>query len=169
MRRILSILLSCVLLVGVLSVSCGAAKVTLSKQKLSVDGTIVKCEIYNIDGSNYFKLRDMAALLNGTQSQFSVSWDEKLQTVTLRTSKPYTAVGGELEVGNDQSATAKLSETTIRIDGREVKDLTVYNIGGNNYFKLRDLGEYLYFDVSYNAVANTAAIESYLFQGCEKC
>ncbi|MBR2978051.1 MAG: hypothetical protein IKM36_01120 [Oscillospiraceae bacterium] len=169
MRRALAVLLTALLLAGLLTVSCAAAKVVPSKQKLSVDGTTVKCEIYNIDGSNYFKLRDLAALLNGTQSQFSVKWDEKLQTVSLLSSKPYTAVGGELEIGGDQSATAKKSETKLRIDGREVTDLTAYNIGGNNYFKLRELGDYLYFDVSYNAVANTAAITSYLFQGCDKC
>ena len=168
MKRVLSVLLSALLLAGLLAVSCGAAKVVPSRQKLSVDGTIVKCESYNIDGSNYFKLRDLAMLLNGTQAQFSVKWDAKKQTISLQTDKPYTAVGGELAIGSDKSATAKESETTLLINGNEVTNLTAYNMGGNTYFKLRELGNCLYFDVSFNAVANIAAVESFTFQGCEK-
>ncbi|MBR2897828.1 MAG: hypothetical protein IKC04_08120 [Oscillospiraceae bacterium] len=168
MRRALSVLLTALLLAGLLTVSCAAAKVVPSKQKLSVDGTIVKCESYNIDGSNYFKLRDIAMLLNGTQAQFSVKWNEKKQTISLQTEKPYTAVGGELEIGSDKSATAQESKTTLLVNGNEVTSLTAYNIGGNTYFKLRELGNLLYFDVSYNAVANIAAVESFTFQGCEK-
>ncbi|MBR2080787.1 MAG: hypothetical protein IJ980_04060, partial [Oscillospiraceae bacterium] len=157
-----------VMLFGICAISCGAAKVVLSKQKLSVDGVVAKCESYNIDGSNYFKLRDIAMLLNGTQAQFSVKWNEKKQTISLQTEKPYTAVGGELEIGSDKSATAQESKTTLLVNGNEVTSLTAYNIGGNTYFKLRELGNLLYFDVSYNAVANIAAVESFTFQGCEK-
>ena len=98
----------------------------------------------------------------------SVKWDAKKQTISLQTEKPYTAVGGELAVGADKSATAQESKTTLLVNGNEVTSLTAYNIGGNTYFKLRELGNLLYFDVSYNAVANIAAVESFTFQGCEK-
>ena len=169
MKRILSVLLAAALLVGALTIFCGAAKVAPSKQKLSVDGIVVKCEVYNIDGSNYFKLRDLAALLNGTPAQFSVKWDEKNKTISLLTSKPYTAEGSELKVGSDQSVTAKPSVTSLLVDGRKVDGLTAYNIGGNNYFKLRDLAGWLYFDVDYNQVADTVAITSEQLTGCETC
>ncbi len=168
MKQALPVLLAAVLLTASLTVFCGAEKVTLSRQKLSLDGETVQCEIYNIDGSNYFKLRDLAAILNGTKSQFSVKWDEKLQTITVQTGQPYTAVGGERTIGSDKSATAKKSETALRIDTRLVTNLTAYNIGGNNYFKLRELSVWLDFDVDYNAADDTATILSDQFQGCEK-
>ena len=52
----------------------------LSPQKLSVNGTNVDCGKYNIDGANYFKLRDLAYMLNGTASQFDVGFDAAAST-----------------------------------------------------------------------------------------
>ena len=132
-----------------------------SAQKLSVDGKEVNCDKYNIDGSNYFKLRDLAALLDGTGSQFDVGWDAEKGVVSVTTNHPYTAPNGqELLVGDDLSATAAPSAQTILIDGEEREDLTVYNIGGSNYFKLRDLGGALGFDVDYDAETDTAVVTS---------
>ena len=137
-----------------------------SAQKLSVDGREVNCDKYNIDGSNYFKLRDLAMLLNGTGSQFDVGWDAEKGVVSVTTNHPYTAPNGqELLVGDDLSATAAPSAQTILIDGEEREDLTVYNIGGSNYFKLRDLGGALGFDVDYIERTNTAVAASRSAQG----
>ena len=137
-----------------------------SAQKLSVDGREVTCDKYNIDGSNYFKLRDLALLLNGTGSQFDVGWDAEKGIVSITTNHPYTTPNGqELLVGGDLSATAQPSAQTILIDGAERRDLTVYNIGGSNFFKLRDLGSALGFDVDYIARTNTALVASRSAQG----
>lgn len=46
------------------------------------------------------------------------------------------------------------------IDGKAVDGLSIYNIGGNNYFKLRDLGDALGFTVDYDADSNTAIVLS---------
>ncbi len=136
-----------------------AAKTVLSPQKLTVDGKAVDCEKYNIDGSNYFKLRDLAYLLNGTNSQFAVGYDEASKTVSIKTGEAYQPVGGELVIGADKSATAVPSAQTIMIDGEVRSDLSVFNIGGNNYFKLRDLGKALCFYVHYDAATNTAVVD----------
>lgn len=133
-------------------------KVVLSTQNLSVNGTTVDCEKYNIDGSNYFKLRDLAYLLRDTDSRFSVGYDSTSNTVTITTGEVYTPNGSELVTGADKSATAKASRQSILIDGKEVSGLSVYNIGGNNYFKLRDLGEALGFDVGYDNATKTATV-----------
>ncbi len=133
----------------------------LSAQNLSVNGNTVQCEKYNIDGSNYFKLRDLAQLLNGTGSQFDVGWDAAAGVVSITTNHAYTTPNGtELVVGEDQSATAQVSAQTIMIDGVVRTDLTVYNIGGSNFFKLREMGEALGFDVDYNGDTNTAIVIS---------
>ncbi|MBR2666819.1 MAG: hypothetical protein IKD96_01500 [Oscillospiraceae bacterium] len=160
-KSLFSLLLCLVLLCAALPVFASAATTVLSPQKLTVDGKSITCEKYNIDGSNYFKLRDLAYLLNGTAAQFSVSWDETTGTVGILTGGAYVPDGSELDTsGGDKSATAVPSSQTIRINDVLRSDLSVYNIGGNNYFKLRDLGKALDFFVDYDQTSNTAVVES---------
>ncbi len=163
MKKFLSFLLVPVLIAGLLSAGAMAADaaVMLSRQKLRADGKTIACEKYNIDGSNYFKLRDVAYLVNGTGSQFSVGYDEARKTVSIVTGEAYTPDGSEMDLsGGDKSATAKPGTQTILVDGDPRSDLRVYNIGGNNYFRLRDLGAALGFHVDYDEPSNTAVILS---------
>ena len=134
--------------------------VVLSPQNLEVDGETVECEKYNIDGSNYFKLRDLAQLLSGTGSQFGVGYDEESATVTITTGEAYESTGTELATGVDNSDTAQPSAQSIQIDGEAHGELTVYNIGGSNFFQLRELGELLGFEVGYDIDTNTAIVRS---------
>lgn len=130
-----------------------------TNQKLTVNGAEKKTEIYNINGANYFKLRDMAALLNGTGSQFSVDFDSARNTVVIQTGAAYAAIGGELATGKDNSASTVVSPQSVEIDGAKV-ELTAYNIGGANFFKLRDLGAALGFDVDYDEATATMLVKS---------
>ena len=134
--------------------------VVLSPQKLTVDGESVDCEKYNIDGKNYFKLRDLAQLLSGTGSRFGVDYDEAASTVTITTGEAYESTGTELAAGVDNSATAQPSRQAILIDGAAHGELTVYNIGGSNFFQLRELGDLLGFGVGYDEPSNTAIVRS---------
>ncbi|MBO4677379.1 MAG: hypothetical protein J5633_07535, partial [Oscillospiraceae bacterium] len=134
--------------------------VRLTNQGLTVDGkTIDAMEIYNINDENYFKLRDLAALLNGTGSQFQVEYNEETRVISVTTGTAYTPVGGELSTRADQSATCKLSSQSITINGESV-DLTAYNLGGNNFFRLRDLDALLGYEVGYDEVTRTMLVTS---------
>ncbi len=160
MKKLTAIILTLALAIS-LCVPAFAFTAVLSPQKLTVDGKTVACEKYNIDGSNYFKLRDLAQLLNGTGSQFDVGWDETNKVVSVTTNHAYTTPNGhELEVGADKSATAVVSTQTIMIDGAVRSDLAVYNIGGSNFFKLREMGSALGFDVDYDKGTDTAIVLS---------
>ena len=132
--------------------------VVLSPQNLTVNGVSQDVEKYNIDGYNYFKLRDIAYLLNGTPAQFSVEWDAAANAARIVSGQPYTANGSELVIGADRSATAVRSPQTIVIDGEVRSDLAAFNLAGNNFFKLRDLSEALGFQVDYDAATNTAVV-----------
>ena len=128
-----------------------------SNQGVTVDGAAIVADVYNIDGSNYFKLRDIAYALNGTAAQFSVGYDKESRTITAVSGEAYEAVGGEMAVGEDKSATAVISNQSIIINGKSAQ-LTAFNIGGSNYFKLRDLADALGFFVDYDAETRTALI-----------
>jgi hypothetical protein len=137
-----------------------APVIVKSPQKLSVNGELKETEIYNIDGTNFFKLRDLAALLNGTPYQFNVDYDKAANAIVVKTKTPYTtANGGELKTGVDNSSKAVRSAQSLLIDGKAV-DLEAYNIGGTNFFGLRALEPYIGYTVGYDSATNTATITS---------
>lgn len=125
-----------------------------------VNGTTVAFEAYNIDGNNYFKLRDLAKVLSGTAKQFGVGWDGVNNAISLTTGKAYTVVGGELtKSGKTGSVTATISSSGVYVNGTAVS-LTAYNIGGNNYFKLRDVAAAVDFGVVWDGNTNTIGIDT---------
>jgi 5'-nucleotidase len=128
-----------------------------SPQTLTVQDETVSAEVYNINGENYFKLRDVAMLLSGTAVQFSVDYDAERNTVSLETGKAYAPVGGELVGGADRSGALAVSAQTLLIDGTE-RSLCAFNLAGNNFFRIVDLGEALGFAADYDADSDTVAI-----------
>ena len=92
-----------------------------------------------------------------TDAQFSVSFDTENSIVSVTTGEAYEPVGGELAAGEDRSETCVPSRWTLRVNGETV-DIAAYNMGGNNYFQLRQLGELLGFGVDYDEAARTMLI-----------
>ncbi len=132
-------------------------QVMVSNQRLTVDGVEAEIDHYNIDGSNYFKLRDLACILNGTSNAFDVGYDSATRTITLTTGKAYTPIAGDMVIGEDKSATTVVSNQKITVNGQSVS-LTAYNIGGSNYFQLRELAPWLGYEVGYDSVNRVAQI-----------
>ena len=124
-----------------------------------VDGEAVAFDAYSIDGNNYFKLRDLAYVLNATPKQFSVDWDGAANAISLTSGAAYAPVGGEMTAGSAESRTAAPTASKILLDGAEVA-FTAYNIGGNNYFKLRDVGQALDFGIGWDSASKTITIET---------
>lgn len=132
----------------------------LTASKVLVNGKAIAFEAYNIDGSNYFKLRDIAMVVNGTEKQFEVGWDGAKNAINLTTNKVYTPTSGELTVSaNPTSKEAKPTNSKIYVDGKEAQ-LTAYNIGGSNYFKLRDIAKVIDFGVTWDGKTNTIGIDT---------
>ena len=59
--------------------------------------------------------------------------------------------------GEDKSSTCVPSNQSVLINGVKA-DLTAYNLGGNNFFRLRDLGSALNFTVDYDDAIRTVKI-----------
>ncbi len=130
-----------------------------SPQKVTVNGADVAFDAYNINGSNYFKLRDLAKALDGSARQFAVDWDGVKNAITLTSGQAYTPDGSELKAGDGKNKEALPSTAKVYLDGEELS-LTAYNINGNNFFKLRDLGQALDFGVDYDPANNTVSIDT---------
>ena len=135
-------------------------KAVPTKSTVLVNNKAAAFEAYNIGGNNYFKLRDLAFVVNGTPKQFEVTWDGARNAIIIQTGKKYTQVGGEMAVsGNTAARDAKPTASKIIIDGEKC-DFIAYNIGGNNYFKLRDIAKRINFGVSWDGAANTIGIDT---------
>lgn len=133
---------------------------TASTSTVTVNGSAISLQAYNINGSNYFKLRDIAQALNTTDKQFEVGYDSTNNAVTMTSKTAYTAIGGELKnSGSASSVNATLSTAKIYLDGKQI-NLTAYSIEGSNYFKLRDLASALDFSVTYDSTTSTIAIDT---------
>ncbi len=130
-----------------------------TSSKIIVNGKEVSFEAYSINGNNYFKLRDVAKVLSGTGKQFEVKWDGTKNVINLVSGSPYTVVDGELAVGDGKAKTAVFNSSPIYKDGVQVS-LTAYTINGNNYFKLRDIGQAFDFGVTWDGAANTIRIDT---------
>lgn len=132
----------------------------LSANSVLVNGEKVAFDAYTIDGFNYFKLRDIAAALTGSDATFDVAWNETEFCIELTTGKAYTKLDTDLVAGKGEAAvTASSTKMGILINGEKV-ELAGYSIGGNTYFQLRDLGEKLGFEVSWNAEAKSIGIDA---------
>lgn len=128
--------------------------------KVVVDGAEVSFEAYNIDGYNYFKLRDLAMAISGSEKQFEVTWDEEKNAINLVSGEAYTPVGGEFAVlAGTESVQATVNQSAIYMNGEEI-ELQAYRIDGNNYFKLRDVGEVFDFGVLWDGELNQIVIDT---------
>jgi len=123
-----------------------------------VDGSPVGFDAYNIAGSNYIKLRDLAYAFSGTAKQFAVE-QESLDRVSLISNQQYTAVGRELNGRGREIKTAQPGNISITLDGSKLT-LNGYMIDGNDYLKLRDLGQALNFGIFWDEVKKAIYIET---------
>ena len=72
---------------------------TATTQKMYVDTEKYSALAYNINNNNYFKLRDIAKMLDGTVKCFDIVYDEASNSIDMLSFFPYTEVGGELTPG----------------------------------------------------------------------
>lgn len=127
--------------------------------KVLVNGTDTSFDAYNIKGNNYFKIRDLANVVSGSEKQFDVTWDNEKKVINLVSNKAYTVVGGEMAKGDGQEKNSVTNTSPIYKDG-ELVQLAAYTIDGNNYFKLRDIGALFNFGVTWNNETKTVGIDT---------
>lgn len=130
--------------------------VKATNQKVKLDGKDVVISGYNIDGYNYFKLRDLAAVLKDSQAKFGV--DYKDGVVTLTKAADYKVVESDQK---PVKATSKGMLTNDKVlVGDKTLTATAYKIDDLNYYKLRDLGKELGFGVGYDEATKSVLLTS---------
>lgn len=140
-KKLISSLLAASMLATFASAASGNTQTAKpSPHAIYVDGTKANVAAYEINDNNYFKLRDIAAIVNGSEKQFEVSWNNDAQRIDLTSGKAYTIVGGELGAIGSASKQAETSTAVVYKDNTKM-DYTGYNIDDNNYYKLRDVCE----------------------------
>jgi hypothetical protein len=143
------------------TISVNTTEATPTTDALYADGVKQTPSIYKIGDSNYFKVRDVAAILNGTDKQFSVGFDNATKCVTLTSGEAYQMTGSELAANaSGGKMPALTSDNAIYINGKQM-NLKAYKIDGSNYFKLRDLGQALDFHVGYDNNVKSIMVSGY--------
>lgn len=145
-------------------VPSGDPRCVVSSQQLFVNGKAQTLSAYNIAGNNYLKLRDIAALLDGTVKEMNVGWNDAQWTATISMPGEFVQRGDELST---LSEPARYAQSTQYFT---YNDLPVYPLAynvtgvadetGSNYVMLRDVASLLNFGVTYNASTKSINIDT---------
>ena len=128
-----------------------------STQTVTVDGKAVEFQMYALkdaqgNPTNYVKLRDIASVVNGTKAQFEVGWDG---AVNIETGKAYTANGTEMKTpySGDRAYSPATAATNVNGSAASLEAIVLTDDAGGayTYYKLRDLGKALGFNVDWSA------------------
>ena len=135
---------------------------TSSRSTVYVNGTAKQFEAYMIKGENYFRLRDIAYVLNGTNKQFSTGYNDATKAITLISGQPYTPVGQEMVQGDGKAKKATPNTSINMTYNGEKIQAKAYLINGSNYIKLRDLMRLLDICVTYDPATRNISIDTSL-------
>ena len=160
-RRILYLALVMILGISVSIFADGELKAINSEQQVKLNDEIVNVAGYMVEDSNYYKIRDIAAVLNNTKAKFNVSYNTEKKSVEITTGESYMIENADLNSSKVEAKTVLKGNQKVFINGKET-NLQSYLINGNNYFKLRDLGTTLNFEVNFDDPTKTVLMNSEL-------
>ena len=129
----------------------------MRRQTVDLNGKSVTLQTYALPGSNggetnYVRLRDIASLLSGTAAQFGVDWNG---SVVIEPDAAYVSNGTEMNAPFSGDRRYQKADAKTLIYGESVPFtailLTDDQGGGYTYYKLRDLGKVLNFNVGWTA------------------
>lgn len=130
-----------------------------SQTVVSSGGKTQVLPTYLIDGSHYVRVRDVAALLDGTEVGFDVRWNATRQCVELTSKTDYTtadAAAAPLPTGG--RTVQSVVEPTV-VDGT-ARMVAAYKIDGSTYYKLRSLGVLCGFAVDWDEQAHAVLLDT---------
>jgi hypothetical protein len=121
-------------------------------------GATAKFPAVNIGGYNWLRLRDVAALLSGSDKQFIVSYDAATNSIIITSGTAYVPDGAPSPALPAGEFDAIASLQNIIFNGQPIS-LAAYNIGGFNYFRLRDLAALLDFALDFDGLTGLVTLD----------
>ena len=166
MKKIISIIISfiCIFAITASSTNGDVLPNTITDENvkntidIEVDGVRRSIVAYNIDGNNYFKLRDVANIHKGSKAHFDVLWNEEIKAIELISKTDYSTIEKEDELKTEKIEILK-KIIPVYLDGEGII-IESYDILGNNYFKLRDIASAIDFNVKFNDSNNVIEIDT---------
>lgn len=159
MKKLLSILLATMLMIGLMVPVANAEEVVSYKAapygtKLHIEGEAVEVENFGIsqvkgEEANLlaisYKLRDIAALLKDTESKFNISYDNEKRAVIITKGEDYLPLETDLTELDYENAVVTNSFTNVIVDGKEytAEALGGHLINGHNYYKMSTIANFL--------------------------
>ncbi|ANF97085.1 subtype B tannase [Paenibacillus bovis] len=126
------------------------AVVMVADQKATTNG-------YNIKGSNYFPLENMAAVLSSTLKRFDVTTGQQSSKIQLTSGQSYTDSYNISTLADSQKAAP--IQTAVYLDGKPIS-ISGYTVNGNSYFKMRDIAKALNFNVTWDSASSTLQLDT---------
>ena len=124
-------------------------KYVLVTSSISVEGKSIQIGGFNINNNTYYKLRDIAYLLNGTDNQFDVVYDTEKSAIVMQPGRSY--LGGKSEESVSSIKDVKLEEKQVSLYLQdEYHEVLGYMINGNTYVKIRDIVELLEVEIEWS-------------------
>ncbi|CFX91711.1 Uncharacterized [Syntrophomonas zehnderi OL-4] len=135
-----------------------------------INGERVSLWAYEIEDDVYFKLRDLAMILNDTEKHFGVTWydDGKERNgynlqVKLSPQLSYTPVGGELsKVSQGIKVIAHMSSCDFHIDDTRIP-MRAFTINHTNYISLSDIAINMSFTATLDKERHTAVVDTKVY------
>ncbi|PKM67551.1 MAG: hypothetical protein CVU95_07520 [Firmicutes bacterium HGW-Firmicutes-2] len=127
---------------------------------IEVNNKTITPRAYNIQGHNYFMLRDIAHYVKDSQKAFDVGWNHETATIIIETGKPYlggSVSGSSIDAGGVTDV--RVSKAKVLKNGVPLS-MTGYVINGNTYYKLRDMGSAFGFNVFWDGAKNKVVIDT---------
>lgn len=139
------------------------AEAHASSARVSVDGVQAGVSAYNINGNNYFRLRDLAAAFKSTDFAFNVEWDPQNHAFTIALGEYMPSAEDVPPLAQEVSVAsrAKADMYAKQEDGSLIPLVCrAYLINGNHYIKLRDICAVMGVSVSWDSTSRLINVDT---------
>lgn len=128
---------------------------------IMIDGKDQTLQAYLFLGNHYYKLRDLAQLMNQSAKPFAVEWDGHVKRVKIDRMNQYKPIGTELALDYSEMQNEYFFDHIyMDVDG-QLMGFDTYLIKGHYYFKLRDIAKVINFSVDWHYEEQMIVVDSY--------